>query len=260
MKSLLPSVVLSAIVAAVVAFTLARPLPDPGTRAVEPGTALADPVALAPERGESDEIVELRMKLTLLEQRIDDLEGRGAAPSRVVPGSVEGAADARGLLEGLGSMEPAVKAALRDEITSVLAAVDEEKAAEARAAEIAKRVEQAEESYAEYDEVEENLGESMAKLTGTLGLDARRSGDLRGLVEIQNQRNREMTQLWSSGEVSDDELGTIFTANRTAHRAEVLALVGEEGLPAYRKFVQDGGFGGLFSYFTAPWEEWEVGK
>jgi len=76
------------------------------------------------------------------------------------------------------------------------------------------------------------------------------------LLDTQNERNRELTRLWSSGEVGDEELGRIFMENRTAHRAEIRALVGEGGLPRYQKFLKEGGLGGLFSYFTAPGENW----
>ena len=170
------------------------------------------------------------------------------------------APDAAADLGELVGGSPAELSAFREEVTRVLEEREAQERAEQRAAEMEERVKEAAESYAEYDEVDARLDETVSKLGDQLGLGVQDRRVIRDLLENQNDRNREMTRLWSSGDVDDEELGRIFMENRAAHRAEVLELIGQERLGAYQGFLRAGGLGGRFSYFTAPWENWANAK
>lgn len=146
--------------------------------------------------------------------------------------------------------------ALREQVAEVLSEIEKEKVAEDLEKELEDRREEAIKSYKEYDEFEDKLDARVAVLRNKLGLPAITAHELAGLLTLQNDRNREMTHLWSQGETSEEELAEIFMANRAAHRSEVMALLGDEQLGAYRQYVQASGLGGRFSFFTAPWEEW----
>ena len=259
MRTAALTVIGSCLLSGAVAFLVARPAAGPPAPSSFDGPARVDQPAVPAESGdESEAIVELRMQITLLEDRVAGLESRGASGAREVPfAAPDDAAGPGGLVAGV---TPAEQSAFRDEVTRVLEEREARERAEAREAEMEERAEEAAKSYAEYDEVDARLNETVSKLGDQLGLGVQDRRVIRDLLETQNDRNREMTRLWSSGDVDDEELGRIFMENRAAHRAEVLELVGPERLADYQGFLRAGGLGGRFSYFTAPWENWADAK
>lgn len=254
MRAALPIVLVSGLLSGLIAFLVAQPPAAP----VAPAPAMSPVRVEAPEdesaEAESEAIVELRMQIALLEGRIAELESRGRDAGREP--ALVGVPDGPSM--GFTGLDPEEKSAFRDQVTRVLEELEAEEAVAKRAAEMEGRAKEAAASYEEYDEVDANMGETVAKLGTELGLGVQDQRELRGLLEIQNGRNREMTQMWSSGKVDDEELGRIFMENRAAHRAEVVELVGRERLGAYQAFLRQGGLGGRFSYFTAPWENWSA--
>lgn len=259
MRTAVLTVIGSCLLSGVVALLVARPAAAPSAPSDLDGPARVEQTAIRAETGdESEAIVELRMQIALLEDRIAGLESRGASGSREAAlAAPDGAAGLGGPVAG-GS--PAELSAFREEVTRVLEEREAQERAEQRAAEMEGRVKEAADSYAEYDEVDAGLDETVSKLGDQLGLGVQDRRVIRDLLETQNDRNREMTRLWSSGDVDDEELGRIFMENRAAHRTEVLELIGQERLGAYQGFLRAGGLGGRFSYFTAPWENWANAK
>lgn len=259
MRTAALTVIASCLLSGVVALLVARPAAGPSAPSSFEAPARVEELPVPAVAGEESEaVVELRMQIALLEDRIAGLESRGASGSREVPLAASGGAAGLGGLAAGGS--PAELSAFRDEVTRVLEEREAQERAEQRAAEMEGRVKEAADSYAEYDEVDAGLDETVSKLGDQLGLGVQDRRVIRDLLETQNDRNREMTRLWSSGDVDDEELGRIFMENRAAHRAEVLELIGQERLGAYQGFLRAGGLGGRFSYFTAPWENWADAK
>ncbi|MEE2940140.1 MAG: hypothetical protein VX460_07145 [Planctomycetota bacterium] len=252
-------VIASCLLSGVVALLVARPTAEPpAPTSLDALARLEQPPAPA-ETGEAPEaIVELRMQIALLEDRIAGLESSGVSGSREVPLAV--ANEPAGPGGSLAAASPAEQGAFRDQVTRVLEELEAEERAEQRAAEMEERAKEAADSYAEYDDVDARMEETVSKLGDQLGLGVQDRRVIRDLLEDQNDRNREMTRLWSSGDVDDEELGRIFMENRATHRAEVLELIGQERLGAYQGFLRAGGLGGRFSYFTAPWENWADAK
>ena len=119
-------------------------------------------------------------------------------------------------------------------------------------------IEEERKAYEEYDDVQGDLGDALAKLTASMPMSNADRRDLEGLMNVQIDRMRELTRDWASGDFTDEEIAERFMAERREHRQAAIALLGQERIPAYRKFLQQGGVGGRFSFYTAPWEEWSV--
>lgn len=251
--TVLLSTVLAALVSALVAWAL-RP-GEPDARTAIP-RALPEPAeGIQPAPGTTD----LRMTVARLEEDVQSLQmllaqvSSARRPVRQPAAASEGGSE---LAASLADLDSAGEQAFFAEVSKVVAKLDEEKEAAAWEQELAERQQEAEDSYAEYDEVYSRLDTNVSELADKLQLGAAEVQDLKSLLTLQNDRNREITRLWSEGETSEEDLGQLFQSHRAAHRAEILALVGEAGLPAYKKYVQEGSLGGRFSFFTAPWESW----
>lgn len=220
--------------------TAPQPVDGP-SMAVAPGSDGSDALAAR--------LTDLEMELAGLADRVEQL----AAVRASVPAPAEGAVQsAPSPAIGAGT-EPA---ALLQSVREAVAQIDTEKQEAARQEELEERLEERERANEEYDELEADLSNRVASLGQQLQLDARTTRELESLLRLQNDRNREMTFQWSSGKVGEDELSEVFQANRKAHREEMLLLLGRDRLPGFKRFVQEGGLGGRFSFFTAPWERW----
>ncbi|MEM9382359.1 MAG: hypothetical protein AAGB93_20570 [Planctomycetota bacterium] len=247
----------SGVVAFVVASSVA-PAPAAGPTALAARSANAG--ATVEPGGEASDVTDLRMHVAELEARIAELEtARGAAPRAPVLMQSDAPAPGLALATELAGLDERGEEAFRAQVTRVLAEIDEEREAAERAEELEERAQQAADAYAAYDALERDLDASVAKLGGKLGLDGGRMRDMKSLLGVQNQRNRELTRMWESGEFGDEELGEIFNENRANHRAEILALVGRANLGDYQRFLQEKGLGDTFNYFVAPWENWTDG-
>ncbi|MEM6675463.1 MAG: hypothetical protein AAF726_21620 [Planctomycetota bacterium] len=257
MKSLLPIVFVSAVVSALVSL-LAAGLRGSAATSTTPAVPRVDRAGAAASGGQEDH-TDVRMAVARLEDEIEALQMRvaqlSAAPREGRRPAIVDDPPAD-LAATLSNLDPAGERVFFDEVSRVVAKLEEDKEAAEWERELEERRVEADASYEEYDAVDANLAASVSRLSVDLQLGSADAGELSSLLALQNDRNRQMTQLWSAGETSDEELGEIFLANRAKHRAEIRALVGESGLAAYKRFVQDGGLGGRFAYFTAPWETW----
>ncbi|MCP3916280.1 MAG: hypothetical protein GY711_12055 [bacterium] len=254
MKQALPIVLLSIAISALVSFLVATAMRS-DAQPVE--AEVATPERQRALRADSDpDWTELRMALASLEAKVDALESGRTKPTRTALDVAPEAPSGTSLAASLAELDPRGEQALRAEVSRVIAQIEEEKEEQAHEEELVERRAEAVKANKEYDEVDLNLTESVGKLGNQLGLGSADLRDMKSLLALQNDRNREMTRMWSGGENSDEELGDIFKANRAKHRAEILALVGQGGIEGYRKFLRDGGLGGRFSFFTAPWEDW----
>ena len=208
-----------------------------------------------------------RTELARLEERLEGLVlevealRAGARAERVPATEVGDSADGERWGELLAAMsaEPAASHAFRSKVEEVISQLEEEREAEEWSEELEGRQEEAVKAIAEYDELSDRVDQRLTKLRDSMFLDGRQLADMRSLVILQNDRNREMTRLWSGGDTPKEDLDRIFAENRAAHRAEVSALIGEDQLGAYRKYLREGGFGGRFSFFVGPWEGWRSG-
>ncbi len=189
-----------------------------------------------------EELRDLRLLVETLEQRLSTSRRQ---PVTVEPSAVEGGpAQASNLLASSDSE----RSVFKDQVVQVLTEIEEAEEAE-------KRLKEVEESNAEYDVIEETLDERLVGLQTKLGLAAGQASDLGSLLAVQNERNREMTRLWSEG-VSKEELDQRFAEYRATHRREVMALLGPDQMNGYRRMLRNGHLGGRFSFFVGPWEDW----
>lgn len=211
------------------------------------------PVDAAAARGVED----LRRLTERLAADVEALRAQvgqlASARSAVEPAPAEGDGSGAAILAPTAGDE-----AFFEEVSRVLERIDEEKAAEARVAEMEKREDEERKAYAEYDDVQADLSDALAKLTASMPMSNADRRDLEGLMNVQIDRMRELTRDWASGDFTDEEIAERFMAERREHRQAAIALLGQERIPAYRKFLQQGGVGGRFSFYTAPWEEWSV--
>lgn len=253
------SLVLSALVSTVIVLTLS---PTPPTSVV-PGAEGLRPRGSGTERVEA-EVAELRRSLDALTLEVASLR-RLPTPAQRVEASA-GASDSGVAGATGGAFEEALTSRqggdlLRSSVEDVLASIEEERAAEEWEAELEERREEAERANEEYDRLDAELDDRMQKLNDRLVLSPSQSRDLRKLVALQNERNRDMTHLWSEGKTSDEDLEAIFMENRAHHREEIARLLGTEKLGAYRQVLRGGGLGGRFAFFVGPAEDWsEVSK
>ena len=259
MKSAVPAIALSVTLSGALAFVVASSIrPAPASTA----TARVDrPEADAVEReAESEDVTDLRMQVGMLEARIAELEARRGATARVPVAAATDEPSPTGFFATeLARLDDRGEEVFREQVERVLEEIDEEREAAERAEELEQRAKQAAEAYEAYDTLERDLDDSVAKLGGSLGLDSRRMRDMKSLLGVQNQRNRELTRMWESGKIGDEELGEVFNENRAKHRAEIIALVGRANLGDYKRFLQEKGLGDTFNYFVAPWESWTDG-
>ncbi|MEL6905925.1 MAG: hypothetical protein AAFU73_10890 [Planctomycetota bacterium] len=258
MTSRAASILLPIAVSAAVSAAVAVVLWPEGTSGSPAAPARAEGPATA--HGDADTAA-LEAAVARLEQEVAELRDelvRSTAVRRAaaVAPDVLGAGGAPDLAATLRNLDPSGREALFEEVQRAVVELDEAKDAAARAEELVERQEEAAESYAEYDALAEKLDEAVGNVSDQLGLSSARERELASLVAVQNERNREMTRLWAAGETSDEDLEALYFAHRAEHRAEVRALLGDDALPAYREFLQKGGLGGRFSYFTSPWEDW----
>lgn len=149
---------------------------------------------------------------------------------------------------------------LRTKVEEALLEIEEEKEAARWVEELEERREEAVKANEEYDTFDKELETRLGKLQDELFLDRSQLKSLRSLLSVQNDRNREMTRLWSEGDTLQDELGRIFGENRKAHRSEVMALLGEDQLGSYRELIARGNLGPRFAFFVGPKEEWGEDK
>jgi hypothetical protein len=194
-------------------------------------------------------------ELTLEVARLQEHRGSERL-SLAVAADAEAAEEEAALSNAMGSLQGG-GAQFKAQVAEALTQIEEEREAVEFAEELEERREEAIEANAEYDTFNTDLASKSRELQDKLFLSSAQTADMRKLLALQNDRNREMTRLWSEGNTSEDELGEIFMRNRAEHRAEILALLppGQQG--TYRKYVREGGLGGRFSFFVAPWEEWK---
>ncbi len=254
MKAAPLSILLSTVIAALVSALVALAL-RPAAQGAAVGAPQIHREALQP----APEATDLRMTVERLEGELRALRVQVAqlprAPSEARQ-PITTKESGSGLAASLAQLDPASEQALFTEVSKAVAKLEQEKEAAAWDEELAERQQEADKSYAEYDELYSRLDTSVSELADKLQLGAPEMKDLKSLLTLQNDRNREITRLWSEGETSEEDLGQLFQSQRAAHRAEILALVGEVALPTYKKYVQEGGLGMRFSFFTAPGESW----
>lgn len=208
------------------------------------------PVALQQEAAVSpEELEDLRQKLVDLQLLVETLEQRLSVSRRQPVASEPTAADGGPApLPTLLASSDSERSVFKDQVVQVLTELEE-------AEEEKKRLKEVEESNAEYDVFEETLDERLVGLQAKLGLAAGQAGDLGSLLAVQNERNREMTRLWSEG-ASKEELDQRFAEYRATHRREVMAVLGPDQMNGYRRMLRNGHLGGRFSFFVGPWEDW----
>lgn len=252
---ILTSVVLSGAISLLVVRTQSPPIPAVGgMESLELGQSSPD-VTLEQLNQLKDQLAKLTSQLNAM-QIASNSARRSVEPSPHASALVAGD-ETSGAAEGAAMSGSRMDPVFRAQVTEVLNAIEEEREAEEWEQELVERREEALDANAEYDGLNSKLAERVTELRDRLVLGTGQTKSLRSLLALQNDRNREMTHLWSQGKTSDEELGRIFKENRAAHRSEVLALLGREQLGTYRKYVREGGLGGRFSYFTAPWEDWK---
>ena len=197
----------------------------------------------------------LRMTVARLEEEVRGLRAQlgqlASARSAIGPAaaSVEGS-------EELTGASAAREEAVFEEVTRALAKIDEQKAAAARVEELKKRGEEQSKAFEEYEQVQANLSERIAKLAESMPMSNADQRDLQRLSDLQVERMRDLTRSWAAAELTDEEVAERFMAERREHRRSALALLGEERIGAYQQFIQAGGFGGRYAFYTAPREDW----
>ena len=238
-------------------------LPTPVPVRIAPGAEGLRPRGTGTE-GVEAEVAELRRSLDALALEVAALRRLPAPAQRVeatagAGGSGEAGADGVALEQALTTREGGDL--IRSSVEEVLASIEEERAAEEWEAELEERQEEAVRANEEYDRIEAELDDRMQEFNDRLVLSPSQSVDLRKLVALQNERNRDMTHLWSEGKTSEEDLEAIFMENREHHREEVARLLGTEKLRTYRQVLRKGGLGGRFAFFVGPAEDWsEVWK
>lgn len=240
MPRLLPSLCIAVLVSVALSLT-ATALLDP--TAPRPAASVRQEAAVSPEDLDllRREVVDLRAQVDDLEQRLAVARRQPAAPAP----AVDQAAPAQAQASPASTAEREV---FREQVAQVLTELEEAEEQERRAKE-------ARESNEEYDRIEKTLDARLASLQTSLRLTAKQAGDLGSLLAVQNERNREMTRLWSEGEPKE-ELDARFQEYRASHRREVVALLGPEQLRTYRRMLRENHLGGRFSFFVGPWEDW----
>jgi hypothetical protein len=148
--------------------------------------------------------------------------------------------------------------AFLEEVSKAMARIDEQKAAAARAKEMENRKVEEAKAFEEYEDIQASLAERVAKLAESMPMGTADRRELEGLMDLQVERMRDLTRAWASGEFTDEEVRERFMAERQQHREAAIALLGEQRIGAYQKFIQDGGVGGRYSFYLAPWESWAV--
>ena len=257
MASPVPQLALSALVAALVggsAALLLRPVPVDLPAEVSPRSATGP--GLAGARAETGGDEDLRLLVDRLAADMGALQaqvGRLAAERTAIGAEPLGERDGGSVAGALATADDDV---LFEEVSRVLARIDEEKAAAARVEEMERRKGEERKAYAEFDEVQAGLGEALAKLSETMPMSRADRRDLEGLMNLQVERMRDLTRAWASGDFTDEEIAERFMAEREDHRRAASALLGEQRLGAYRKFIQDGDVGARYRFYTAPQEDW----
>ena len=255
MASPVPQLALSALVAALVcgsAALLLRPGPVDLPAEVSPRPQSFGQLERVETVGDED----LRLLVDRLASDVEALQaqvGRLAAERTAIGAEPVGE---RGGGSAAGALATADDDALFEEVSRVLARIDGEKAAAARVEEMERRQGEEQKAYAEFDEVQAGLGEALAKLSETVPMSRADRRDLEGLMDLQVERMRDLTRAWASGDFTDEEIAERFMAERQDHRRAASALLGQERLGAYRKFIQDGDLGARYRFYTAPQEDW----
>ncbi len=199
---------------------------------------------------------ELQMRVARLEAELRGLRaqlGQVAGARSPMAAVAAPGAEAEG---GLASLAAGGEGAFLEEVSKAVAKIDEQKAAAARAAEIETRKVEETNAFEEYEEVQASLKERVAKLGESMPMGTADRRELEGLMDLQMERMRDLTRAWASGDFTDDEVAERFNAERREHRQAAIALLGQERIGAYQKFIQAGGVGGRYSFYLAPWERW----
>ena len=222
-----------------------------------------EPKPVAPDASASvtqgEELAALEARVTELAMEVAELRAERRSSERVDGAPEEASIDPESELSSIvRAMESQLETSdgFRDQIVQVMGELEAEKEALEFEEELEERRKEAVRANREYDRFETELEPRLSGMQEKLGLDGRQTSEMRSLLALQNDRNREMTRLWSGGETSDEDLERMFAENRAAHRAEVIAILGTDQLGRYKKLVADGGLGGRFSFFTGPWEDW----
>ena len=84
--------------------------------------------------------------------------------------------------------------AVFEEVTRALAKIDEQKAAAARVEELKKRGEEQSKAFEEYEQVQANLSERIAKLAESMPMSNADRRDLQRLSDLQVERTRDLTR------------------------------------------------------------------
>ena len=231
---------------------------SPAPKAGSPGAPVVRDVPLGPGDigGPGGSEAELQVRVARLEAelraiRVELGQLAGARSPMVAVGASE--LDAEAMLTSLAG---GGEGAFLEEVSKAVAKIDEKKAAAARAEEIETRKVEETQAFEEYKEVQANLGERVAKLAESMPMGTADQRELEGLMDLQVERMRDLTRAWASGDFTDDEVTERFNAERRQHRQAAIALLGEERIGAYQKFIQAGGVGGRYSFYVAPWERW----
>lgn len=197
----------------------------------------------------------LRMTVARLEEEVRGLRAQlgQLASARSAIGSAAPTVEGSEEVDGASA---AREEAVFEEVTRALAKIDELKAAAARVEELKKRGEEQSKAFDEYDEVQANLSDRIAKLAESVPMSDADRRDLQRLSDLQVERMRDLTRSWATAELTDEEVAERFMAERREHRRSALALLGEDRIGAYQQFIQAGGFGGRYAFYTAPREDW----
>jgi hypothetical protein len=228
--------------------------------ATEQAEASAPPLSRSTESQipvTAEQLQALQVSLDELSLEVSRLRELRSSDRRSLPmaAASEGSKGEEAQAIAMGALQSG-SAAFKAQVAEALTEIEEEREAVEFEEELDERREEAVKANEEYDQLDTDLVTKTQELTDKLLLGSSQSKDMRRLLATQNERNREMTRLWSEGNTSEDELGEIFMSNRAAHRAEIQNLLHSDQLETYRSYLRDGGLGGRFSFFVAPWDEW----
>lgn len=261
MQRLLAAIAVSVVLSACVSFFIVTLLAPPQSGA----QAVAVPAVTPQSDGATvAQLSALQRKLEDLEVELENLRHQDRSARRSLVAGAVNAGD--GVTSGRPLDRPALEAlfgggdVFREQVAQVITQIEEQKEAVAWEEELVERQEEAALANSEYDEFNTTLETRLVAMQDNMRLGNGQVDDMRSLLALQNDRNREMTRLWSQGDTSEEELGRIFEENRIAHRTELTALLGPEQLGAYRKHLREKSLGGRFSFFVGAWDDWNKGE
>lgn len=244
------SVVLSSLLSYVIV-TNAGVEPAPA-ETLQPEPVHEDGVSQADLDALRSRLDDLSMELALLRDEVS----RQRTP--VDPGPSIGASPSSTDQKGPASVAPQFRTddAFKAQVAQAVSELEEARKAEEREEELEERRKEAVDANEEYDWLERDLGVKIDEMTTKLDLNVAQTRELESLITVQNDRNREMTRLWSEGQTSDEDLEDLYFENRRAHREALTALLQPSQLKTYQEYLTSEGLGGRFSFFVGPWEDW----